>query len=152
MSGAQLSTSVKSVLPASAAAINASLAPLAAGGASNLVSAHMSAHGLRLMAPTEREQIETQVIQTLIVSYFNIVRKNVADMVPKAIMGFQVNYCKKQMQSRLVEQLYRGDKQFTQQLMAESPEMEHKRTECEELIDILHRAMHILDKASEWTD
>ena len=39
--------------------------------------------------------METKVIQNLIHSYFDLVKKNIADMVPKTIMGFLVNESRK---------------------------------------------------------
>ena len=43
---------------------------------------------------TERERIETDLIRSLISSYFNIVRESIQDLVPKAIMHHLVNHCK----------------------------------------------------------
>jgi len=43
---------------------------------------------------TERERIETDLIRSLISSYFNIVRESIQDLVPKAIMHLLVNHCK----------------------------------------------------------
>ena len=47
--------------------------------------------------------IETKVIQNLIQSYFDLVKKNIADIVPKTIMAFLVNESRKRAQSELVE-------------------------------------------------
>ena len=57
--------------------------------------------------PTERERIETEIIKSLMASYFNIVRKNFQDLVPKTIMAFLVNHAKENIQSCLVQTLYR---------------------------------------------
>lgn len=35
--------------------------------------------------------METKIIQNLIHSYFNIVKTNISDMVPKSVMAFLVN-------------------------------------------------------------
>jgi dynamin 1-like protein len=35
--------------------------------------------------------METRIIQNLIHSYFNIVKTNISDMVPKSVMAFLVN-------------------------------------------------------------
>jgi hypothetical protein len=43
---------------------------------------------------TERERIETDLIRSLIGSYFHIVRESIQDLVPKAIMHLLVNHCK----------------------------------------------------------
>lgn len=46
--------------------------------------------------------METRVIQNLIYSYFNIVKKNINDMVPKTIMAFLINDSRKIAHSELV--------------------------------------------------
>ncbi|QSL64396.1 hypothetical protein MERGE_001697 [Pneumocystis wakefieldiae] len=58
---------------------------------------------------TERQQLEVNLIRSLIISYFNTVRETIQDQVPKAIMHFLVNYCKKCLQNKLVTELYREE-------------------------------------------
>ena len=41
--------------------------------------------------PKPREQTETDLIKKLIVSYFNVVKKNINDLVPKSIVTFLIN-------------------------------------------------------------
>ena len=40
---------------------------------------------------SEREIMEINIIRNLIVSYFNVVKKNICDVIPKTIICFLVN-------------------------------------------------------------
>ena len=51
---------------------------------------------------SSRVIMETRVIQNLIYSYFTIVKKNIADLIPKTIMNFLVNESRRMAQSELV--------------------------------------------------
>lgn len=56
-----------------------------------------------------RSQLEVQIVKSLIVSYFDTVRKSMNDMVPKTIMAFLVNKTKAMTQRELVANLYKED-------------------------------------------
>jgi dynamin 1-like protein len=56
--------------------------------------------------PKLREQTETDMIKRLIVSYFNVVKKNINDSVPKTIVTFLVNHCRNSCEKILVNNLY----------------------------------------------
>ncbi|KAI6881465.1 vacuolar sorting protein 1, partial [Hortaea werneckii] len=56
---------------------------------------------------SEKETQEVEVIKLLITSYYNIVRRTMIDMVPKAIMLNLVEHTKDEMQRELLEQMYR---------------------------------------------
>ena len=58
---------------------------------------------------TEKEEFETQLIMTLIHSYFTIVRKNLMDTIPKSIMHFLVNATLDALPSKLVTELYKEE-------------------------------------------
>ena len=51
--------------------------------------------------------METKVIKNLIQSYFDLVKKNIADMVPKTIMCFLITESRKKAQAELVELIYK---------------------------------------------
>eukprot|EP01130_Rhizamoeba_saxonica_P011024 TRINITY_DN4561_c1_g2_i1.p1 TRINITY_DN4561_c1_g2~~TRINITY_DN4561_c1_g2_i1.p1 ORF type:complete len:343 (+),score=74.18 TRINITY_DN4561_c1_g2_i1:48-1076(+) len=55
----------------------------------------------------EEEKYTMDVIQKLISSYFNIVRKNIEDAIPKAVMHLLVNQSLSNMQNRLVEKVFK---------------------------------------------
>lgn len=79
-----------------------------------------------------RVVMETRVIQNLIFSYFNIVKKNISDLVPKTIMAFLVNESRKIAQSELVAQIYKsGD---LESLLVEDPMVVETRNQCKKTI------------------
>jgi dynamin 1-like protein len=52
--------------------------------------------------------MENRMIMNLIESYFLIVKKNVADLIPKIIMAFLVNESKSIAQRELVTEIYKS--------------------------------------------
>jgi dynamin 1-like protein len=52
-------------------------------------------------------KMETTVIKNLIQSYFDLVKINIIDQVPKTIMAFLVNESRRRAQSELVEEIYK---------------------------------------------
>lgn len=46
------------------------------------------------------------MIKRLITSYFNVVKKNINDSVPKTVVTFLVNHCKNSCEKILVNNLY----------------------------------------------
>eukprot|EP01103_Thecamoeba_quadrilineata_P012257 TRINITY_DN3115_c0_g1_i1.p1 TRINITY_DN3115_c0_g1~~TRINITY_DN3115_c0_g1_i1.p1 ORF type:complete len:777 (+),score=202.82 TRINITY_DN3115_c0_g1_i1:35-2332(+) len=97
---------------------------------------------------SDKEQFETELIQSLILSYFNIVRKNVKDQVPKAIMFFLVNETTSSVQNELVTNLYKEE--LFAQLLSESPEIETKRKECRERLDVFKKANEVLNEVRDF--
>uniref|UniRef100_A0A183E9H3 GED domain-containing protein n=1 Tax=Gongylonema pulchrum TaxID=637853 RepID=A0A183E9H3_9BILA len=83
---------------------------------------------------TPREQRDCQIIERLIGRYFMIVRKNIQDTVPKAIMHFLVNYVRDNLQSELVRQLYKHE--IIEELLAESPVMAQRRKETADMLEV----------------
>ena len=94
-----------------------------------------------------REQRDCEVIERLIKSYFLIIRKNIQDTVPKAIMHFLVNYVKDNLQSELVTHLYKHT-QFDE-LLSESEHIAIRRREAAEMLKALQKASLIISEIRE---
>lgn len=90
---------------------------------------------------SSKELIEIDLIKSLINNYFNIVRKHIADAVPKAIMHFMVNTSRKTMQKVLISNLH-NDELFD--LFTECPTTKMRRTTCKKNLDALNHAIQIL--------
>ncbi|KAL4579704.1 hypothetical protein LXL04_015863 [Taraxacum kok-saghyz] len=59
-------------------------------------------------ANSDQEAIEINVTKLLLRSYYDIVRKNIEDYVPKAIMHFLVNHTKLELHNVFIKKLYRA--------------------------------------------
>ncbi|XP_040295010.1 dynamin-1-like protein isoform X4 [Bufo bufo] len=94
-----------------------------------------------------REQRDCEVIERLIKSYFLIVRKNIQDSVPKAVMHFLVNHVKDALQSELVGQLYKSN--LLDDLLTESEDMAQRRNEAADMLKALQRASQIIAEIRE---
>ncbi|KAK6994639.1 dynamin-1-like protein isoform X1 [Biomphalaria glabrata] len=100
-----------------------------------------------VMKLSSREQRDCEVIERLIKSYFMIVRKNIQDSTPKAIMHFLVNHVKDHLQSELVCQLYK--KEEIETLLEESVHIAARRKEASEMLQALQRASQIIGEIRE---
>jgi len=98
--------------------------------------------------PTDKENFETELIKYLLISYFDIVRKNVKDTVPKSIMHFLVNKSKETIQNELVACLYREE--LFDDLLSESSQIAQKRESCQTMISILRKAHEILNEVRDY--
>uniref|UniRef100_A0A673GGM2 Dynamin-1-like protein n=1 Tax=Sinocyclocheilus rhinocerous TaxID=307959 RepID=A0A673GGM2_9TELE len=94
-----------------------------------------------------REQRDCEVIERLIKSYFLIVRKNIQDSVPKAVMHFLVNHVKDSLQSELVGQLYKPA--LLDDLLTESEDMAQRRNEAADMLKALQKASHVIAEIRE---
>uniref|UniRef100_A0A146V4D5 Dynamin-1-like protein n=1 Tax=Fundulus heteroclitus TaxID=8078 RepID=A0A146V4D5_FUNHE len=94
-----------------------------------------------------REQRDCEVIERLIKSYFLIVRKNIQDSVPKAVMHFLVNHVKDCLQSELVGQLYKTA--LLNDLLIESEDMAQRRNEASDMLKALQKASQVIAEIRE---
>ncbi|KAH6696835.1 Dynamin central region-domain-containing protein [Plectosphaerella plurivora] len=93
---------------------------------------------------SERENIEVEVIKLLINSYYNIVKRTMIDMVPKAIMLTLVQFTKDEMQKELLENMYRSD--ALDDLLKESDYTVRRRKECQQMVESLSKASEIVSQ------
>ncbi|QLQ78190.1 hypothetical protein HG537_0A04370 [Torulaspora globosa] len=91
---------------------------------------------------TERETLETEVIKLLISSYFSIVKRTVADIIPKALMLKLIAKSKKDIQKVLLEKLYGN--QDINELTKENEITIQRRKECKKMVEILKHASDIV--------
>lgn len=81
-------------------------------------------------------------------SYFNIVRKNFIDYVPKTIMYFLVNHVKDSLQNELVAELYKEAELGA--LMQEAEDIATRRQTCAEMKELLMKALEIVNEVRDF--
>ncbi|OMJ95121.1 hypothetical protein SteCoe_1664 [Stentor coeruleus] len=96
-----------------------------------------------------KEFKDLEIIKMLIDSYYKIVKKNIEDAVPKAIMGFLVNKAKFKIQTELVSTIYKEEKIY--ELLAEPGDIPERRIKCKELLRSLERANTIINEVRYFT-
>ncbi|KAI8985641.1 Dynamin central region-domain-containing protein [Trametes punicea] len=95
---------------------------------------------------TMREEMETNLIRSLIQSYFNIVRQTIQDLVPKAIMHLLVNNTSQQVQNRLVAALYKPE--LFGELLNEDEALVAERARVKALLDAYREAFRTLSEVT----
>ncbi|XXG49120.1 hypothetical protein AAC387_Pa02g3387 [Persea americana] len=93
---------------------------------------------------SEQEAVEIAVTKLLLRSYYDIVRKNVEDSVPKAIMHFLVNHTKRELHNVFIRELYRDD--LIEEMLREPEELATKRKRTRETLRVLQQAFRTLDE------
>lgn len=93
--------------------------------------------------PTKREVSEADMIKNLIVSYFNIVKKNINDSVPKTIVSFLVNRSVNVAERELVSSLYKDD--IFDDLLAENSFLMKQREETKGQMVLLRSCLNVLN-------
>ncbi|ETS64325.1 hypothetical protein PaG_01170 [Moesziomyces aphidis] len=97
-------------------------------------------------ALSDREELETTLIRSLIASYFNIVRQGIQDLVPKAIMHLLVNFSRESVQNRLVASLYK--EALFEDLLYEDEGLTSERKRVKQLLDAYREAFNTLSEVT----
>ncbi|PPR90701.1 hypothetical protein GOBAR_AA29990 [Gossypium barbadense] len=99
---------------------------------------------LRPSECSETEAIEIAITKLLLGSYYDIVRKNIEDSVPKAIMHFLVNHSKRELHNVFIRKLYREN--LFEEMLQEPDEIAAKRKRTRETLRVLQQAFRTLDE------
>ena len=83
-------------------------------------------------------------VELLITSYYNIVRRTMIDMVPKAVMYKLVQHTRDEMQRELLENMYRASE--IDDLLRESDYTIRRRKECLQMVESLSKASEIVSQ------
>ncbi|OMO90673.1 hypothetical protein COLO4_18971 [Corchorus olitorius] len=97
---------------------------------------------LRPLEMSENEATEIVITKLLVQSYFDIVRKTIQDLVPKAIMHFLVNNTKRNLHNTLIQTLYRED--LFEELLQEYDDIVGRRKHAQEMLRVLRQAVKTL--------
>ncbi|XVE93604.1 hypothetical protein REPUB_Repub01dG0208600 [Reevesia pubescens] len=90
---------------------------------------------------SETEAIEIAITKLLLKSYYDIVRKNIEDTVPKAIMHFLVNHTKRELHNVFIKKLYREN--LFEEMLQEPDEIASKRKRTRETLRVLQQAFRV---------
>lgn len=122
------------------------------GAADNQLPAMSSSFGTQM-------ELAVAITRKLVDNYMEIVERNVADMVPKAIMRFLVNRSRKGLHQHLIATLYKClparwtemdaegciREDLFSELMSEKPEIAERRRNCAMALAALREAIAALD-------
>ncbi|XP_057957732.1 dynamin-related protein 3A-like isoform X2 [Malania oleifera] len=92
----------------------------------------------------EHEAVEVIVTKLLLRSYYDIVRKNIQDLVPKIIMHFLVNHSKRELHGTFIQKLYREN--LFEEMLQEQDEVVRRRKCNQEKFHVLQQAVQMLDE------
>ncbi len=94
-------------------------------------------------AATDQEGVQVEVTRVLVDSYYGIVRRNLQDAVPKALMNFLVGASRRGLQAHLIRSLYREE--LFGALMEEAEDAAARRAAAQEALRALRAALRTLD-------
>ncbi|CAN1278519.1 Dynamin-related protein 3A [Linum perenne] len=94
--------------------------------------------------PSEQESIEITAIKLLLRSYYDIVRNNISDLVPKTVMHFLVQHTKRELHNVLIKKLYREN--LFEEMLQEPDEIGLKRKQTRETLKVLQQAFRTLEE------
>lgn len=101
--------------------------------------------------PTDREKLEMLTIRIFVDSYFNIVKKNIMDLVPKTVMHFMVNSFRDSLSDHLNVELHQAIGDKDSDLLREKGDVSEQRTQFREIRSMLLKALEIVNEVRDFT-
>ncbi|PHT42053.1 Dynamin-related protein 3B [Capsicum baccatum] len=93
---------------------------------------------------SDQEAVVIAITRLLLRSYYDIVRKNIEDLIPKAIMHFLVNQTKRDLHNVFIKKLYREN--LLEEMLQEPDEIATKRKRTRETLRVLQQAFKTLEE------
>lgn len=91
---------------------------------------------------SDREMLEVEIVKIMLNSYFDIVKRTVTDLVPKAITYSLILYSKEEIQKELLAVLYKSDSM--DELVQENYDTKKRRDYCNRMVQGLSAAQEIV--------
>ncbi|CCW67303.1 unnamed protein product [Phytomonas sp. Hart1] len=98
---------------------------------------------------TVHEKHINNAIREMVEGYFNIVKGNISDQVPKAITLLMVTRLREEVYARLVRELY--SEKTAKELLAENPNVAAQRKATKEMMEALTKAQNALNNVREYS-
>jgi len=92
--------------------------------------------------PTGKELMDTQLLKSLLSSYFEIVKRKIVDAVPKTIMHFMVNAVRDSLHHECIAEVYKSE--LFASLLSEAEEVQRQRLRLNRRLEELRRAQDML--------
>lgn len=90
---------------------------------------------------------QTQEMRDLVqigTRYFDLIREQIKDMVPKAIVHFLVNKSSEMLRPKMIETVFNSPEM--KELLTEDPSITSKRIACQQIVNALTKAQQILSE------
>jgi len=93
------------------------------------------------------DQDSTKTLVSLCARYFELVRTQIVDLIPKAVVMMLVEGSSKQLHDMLLKKVYGSG--LADEMMKEDPRISQRRTKCREILVALKKAQQILQEVRQ---
>ncbi|KAK8860414.1 Dynamin- GTPase protein [Tritrichomonas musculus] len=100
-------------------------------------------------SPKDQEKDNTKMLVNLCARYFELVRLQVVDLIPKAVIMMLVEGSTKQLRDILLKKVY-GSK-IADEMTKEDPRIAKNREKCNKVLEALRKAQSILNEVRQFS-